>query len=166
MAQLGLVRIDARLIHGQIVTMWIKRTNAKLIIIIDDQIATDPFMSQIFQMAAPPTCKLLTLTTDQAAESWKKDKFGNLGPVLLLTRDVRTIHGAFVKGFDFKELLVGGIGGAPGRINVHGPITLNEEDAKMLQEMADKGVEIAFQSTPDESRGQWPAIKAKYYPNV
>lgn len=166
MAQIGLVRIDARLIHGQIVTMWIKRTNARLIIIIDNQIATDPFMAQIFQMAAPPTAKLQSYTTDQAAEAWKKDQFGSVGPVMVLTRDVKTIHEAYFKGFEFSELLVGGIGGAPGRINVHGPITLNEEDAKMLQEMADKGVEIAFQSTPDESRGQWPAIKAKYYPNV
>lgn len=166
MAQLALVRIDARLIHGQVVTQWIKRTNAKLIIIIDAQIANDPFMTQIFQMAAPPSAKLQTMTTEKAAEAWKKDQFGNLGPVMVLTRNVTQIHEAYFKGFDFPELLVGGIGGAPGRINVHGPITLNEEDAKMLQEMADKGVTIDFQSTLDEPRGHWPSIKAKYYPNV
>lgn len=106
------------------------------------------------------------MTTDQAAESWKKDQLGPLGPVLVLARDVKTMHEAYFKGFEFPELLVGGIGGAPGRINVHGPITLNEADAGMLQEIADKGCEITFQSTVDEPRGQWATIKAKYYPNV
>ncbi len=166
MAQLALVRIDARLIHGQVVTQWIKRTAAKLIIIVDNQIATDPFMAQIFTMAAPPGTKLENMTTDQAAASWKKDQFGNVGPVLVLMRNVPMMFEAFMKGFDFKELLVGGIGGAPGRINVHGPITLSEDDAKMLKQLDEKGVEIAFQSTLDEARGNWKNIKAKYYPNV
>lgn len=54
MANLALVRIDSRLIHGQVVTMWIKRTEAKRIIIVDNEITADPFMAQIFSMAAPP----------------------------------------------------------------------------------------------------------------
>ena len=166
MAQLALVRIDARLIHGQVVTQWIKRSAAKLIIIVDNQIATDPFMAQIFTMAAPPGTKLENMTTEQAAAAWKKDQFGPLGPVLVLFRNVPMTYDAYTKGFDFKDLLVGGIGGAPGRINVHGPITLNEADAKMLKDISEKGCDITFQSTLDEPKGNWASIKAKYYPNV
>lgn len=166
MAELALVRIDARLIHGQITTQWISRTHAKQIIIIDQQIATDPFMKQIFQMAAPPQATLRSFPPDQAAEEWKKDKFGNVTPAMVLTRNVPQMHKAYFAGFDFVDLLVGGIGGAPGRINVHGPITLNEEDAKMLQEIAERGVKIWFQTTLDRPIAQWAEIKKKYFPKV
>ena len=166
MANLALVRIDARLIHGQVATQWIKRTKADRIIIIDQQIGTDPFMSQIMQMAAPPMTKLQCMTPTQAGEEWQKDQFGPQGTLLCIMRNVPETYAAYNAGFDFPELLVGGIGGAPGRINVHGPITLSEDDAKMLAELEGRGLQIFFQSTLDESRGNWPDIKKKYYPNL
>jgi D-glucosaminate PTS system EIIB component len=166
MATVALFRIDQRLIHGQVVAMWIKRYNARLVLIIDDAIAKDPFMSQIFMMAAPPGVKLMIVTRDQAAEQWKKDQFGTVSPVMVLTRTVAAAHDVFMKGYEFPELLVGAIGQAPGRTNVWGPITLNEDDAKMLKEIAAKGTKITFQPTPDQSAGTWEAVKAKFYPNI
>jgi mannose/fructose/N-acetylgalactosamine-specific phosphotransferase system component IIB len=166
MAVVAVNRIDARLIHGQVATGWIKFTKAELIIVMDNAIATDPFMTQIFMMACPPGRKLKCMTAEQVAEGWKKDQLGTITPILLLTRDVPTVFEAYNKGYNFDKLLVGGIGGAPGRINVHGPITLNEADAKMLKELADKGVEITFRSNLDEPLGLWPQIQAKYFPNI
>ena len=166
MAQVGLFRIDQRLIHGQVVAMWIKQVNAKLVVIIDEPIAKDPFMSQVFMMAAPPGLKLQIMTRDQAVEAWNKDRFGPVGPVLILTRTVGTAYDVFMKGYEFPELLVGAIGGAPGRIAVWGPITLNEEDAKMLKELAARGTKISFQPTPNQSAGTWESVKSKFYPNL
>lgn len=36
---INVFRIDDRLIHGQIVTKWIKEANAKMIIVADDKAA-------------------------------------------------------------------------------------------------------------------------------
>lgn len=47
MAKIGLVRIDSRLIHGQVCTQWLYRTKSKKVYIIDDQSAKDPFLSAI-----------------------------------------------------------------------------------------------------------------------
>ena len=51
MAELALVRIDARMIHGQVVTQWIKRLSCTRIIMVDDQFSADPFMSKVLVMA-------------------------------------------------------------------------------------------------------------------
>ena len=39
MAEISLIRIDFRLIHGQVVTKWVKQANANRIIIVNDMLA-------------------------------------------------------------------------------------------------------------------------------
>ena len=41
---LRLVRVDDRLIHGQVVTLWLKALGAKRIVIVDDKTARDDFL--------------------------------------------------------------------------------------------------------------------------
>ena len=53
MSKVVLVRVDSRLIHGQVVLKCLKETKAKRILIVDDTICQDPLMVQIFTMAAP-----------------------------------------------------------------------------------------------------------------
>ncbi|WP_161567214.1 PTS system mannose/fructose/N-acetylgalactosamine-transporter subunit IIB [Acidilutibacter cellobiosedens] len=166
MAEVSLVRIDSRLIHGQVVTMWVKVTEAKKIIIIDDNIAKDPLMTQIYTMAAPPGVKVETITVDQAVSLWKDDKFGKTGPILVLFSGVPTAYKSYIKGFDYSKLQVGGIAGGPGRIAVEGTIALNESDAKMLNEMEKKGMEIIFQITTDTKIKTWKSIKDKYFKSI
>lgn len=48
MTELSLVRIDFRLMHGQVITGWLKQVSADTILIVDDQLAADKFMAQVF----------------------------------------------------------------------------------------------------------------------
>ena len=62
MENLLLVRIDDRLIHGQVMTAWMKTLPAKQIIVIDDKVAKDDFMLFVLQNAAPSGIKVIALT--------------------------------------------------------------------------------------------------------
>jgi mannose/fructose/N-acetylgalactosamine-specific phosphotransferase system component IIB len=165
MATLGLVRIDGRLIHGQVVTQWIKSTGVNRIIIIDEQITSDPFMSQIFMMAAPPGIKLELMTKKTAAELWQKDKFGQ-GNIMVMFRDVAAAYETFKLGFNYPKLQLGGLGGAPGRVAVVGPITLDATDAGKLAEIEKEGCDIVFQVTPSTNEVDWKSVKSKYFPKL
>ena len=46
---ISLVRIDDRLIHGQVVTQWVSRVKANKIIVVDDGVAKDPFYDDCVQ---------------------------------------------------------------------------------------------------------------------
>ncbi|MDL2220125.1 PTS sugar transporter subunit IIB [Eubacteriales bacterium OttesenSCG-928-N14] len=166
MAELSLVRIDSRLIHGQVLIMWTKIFPSKRILIIDDEIAQDPFMFQILSMAAPPQMAVEVFSTSDAAEQWKKDQFGSIGPVFVIFKNVPMMFDAYNKGFKFENLQLGGIGGGAGRITVHGNISLNEEDARMLQELHEGGLNISLQVTPDTTVRDWPSTKEKFFQNV
>ena len=91
MAELALVRIDARMIHGQVVTQWIKRLSCTRIIMVDDQFSADPFMSKVLVMAAPPGVKFDLISTKQAGEQWQKDQFGSVGPIMVIFKNVVTM---------------------------------------------------------------------------
>ncbi len=52
MTEIKLIRIDFRLMHGQVVTNWIKQVSADSILIVDDKLAADKFLAQVFLMAA------------------------------------------------------------------------------------------------------------------
>ena len=53
MSDIALIRIDSRLIHGQVITKWVKIAKANRIIIIDDELAQDDFMASIYTASAP-----------------------------------------------------------------------------------------------------------------
>lgn len=58
------------MIHGQVITKWIRQTPANKILIIDDVLAKDSFMSSIYVMAAPPGIEVMIDTVDDAVAKW------------------------------------------------------------------------------------------------
>ena len=69
MANIKLARVDFRLMHGQVVTGWLHQVNADTILIVNDELAKDKFLAQVFLMAAPPGVKVLIRSTQRAI--WK-----------------------------------------------------------------------------------------------
>ena len=49
-----LARIDDRLIHGQVATVWSKLTGVERIIVISDLVAQDKLRKFLLKEAAPP----------------------------------------------------------------------------------------------------------------
>ena len=86
MANLALVRVDNRLIHGQVATGFIGKLGVGKIVVIDDKTATNEFARDVLALAVPPGVTLEVYTAAQAAEVWKKDQFGT-GTVMVPTSD-------------------------------------------------------------------------------
>ncbi|WP_066496313.1 PTS system mannose/fructose/N-acetylgalactosamine-transporter subunit IIB [Abyssisolibacter fermentans] len=161
MAEIVLCRIDSRLIHGQVVTKWVNQAGANRIIVISDMLASDPFMKNVYLMAAPPNVKVDCYGINEACEEWKSDKFG-LGNVLILFGDLKSLKLAWEKGFSVERIQVGGLGGGPNRKTVFQNITLDDADVKRLEELDGKNVEIYFQTIPEDKPQPLKDILKKY----
>lgn len=61
------VRIDDRLIHGQVAAVWSLVTKATRIMVVDDLVVKDPVNKEALKMACPQQCKLSILTVAKAA---------------------------------------------------------------------------------------------------
>ena len=76
MAEIKLFRIDSRLIHGQIITKWLKVTQADKIVVVDETLAADDFMKEIYVAAVPKGISVDIYDTDGAMEEWERNRFG------------------------------------------------------------------------------------------
>lgn len=150
MAEIKLARIDFRLIHGQVITRWLKQTNASRILVIDNKLAKDPFMSQVYVMAAPPGVKVEMISVEEAVTGWQKNQLGK-SSLLILFKTVRSALEAVEKGLEIQKLQIGGLGAGPGRKVVYNQVTLNAEDGESLQKIQDKGTQVYFQTVPEET---------------
>lgn len=55
------VRIDDRLVHGQVVTTWLKKYDIEQVIIVNDRISEDKTRQSILKISAPVGLKLFSL---------------------------------------------------------------------------------------------------------
>ena len=151
MADINLVRIDFRLIHGQVVTKWVKQANANRIIIINDMLAKDEFLASVYKMAAPSNVKVHIFTIDDAMMKWNENQFGE-GKILLLFKNVSDIRSLQKLGFPVPEVQIGGLGGGSGRVNTPSGISFDAKDVQLLREMIAEGSEIHIQVVPTQQK--------------
>lgn len=160
MADIRLVRIDFRLIHGQVITKWFKQTMANEILIIDDALSQDEFMANIYTMSAPPGAKVSVYSVEKAVEEWKNNGLGD-GKLFILFKNVDQTYKAWKAGFPLPEVQIGGLGSAPGRKVVFGPITMDDADAKRLHEMDQNGVYVYLHQVPEEGKMEFKKVIEK-----
>ena len=71
-------RVDDRLIHGQVMTSWLKVYNtAKHILIVDDATSKDPFMGKMFSLLVPSGITISVQSVDEAVETFKAPAHGD-----------------------------------------------------------------------------------------
>ena len=164
MAKRLAVRVDDRLIHGQVVTQWVKVFKAQKIVVIDDTVAKDKMQKNILKFAAPSDIKVSISSVEKAAEVWEKNKFGNLS-VFVLFKDVKQIAKLKEKGVSFDEITLGNMSIVNGRKQIYKSTGFTEEEAQVLFDLQKDGMHIFFQTQPTDKKESLDAIW-KVFPNV
>lgn len=113
MKKASFARVDERLIHGQVMTAWVKKYWIKKIILVDDEIVQDSFMQEVLSMSAPQGVKVeVRSAADAAAELGEDTSDDN---VMLLFKELKYAGLLVNYGYPLEELDIGNIGSAPGR---------------------------------------------------
>lgn len=149
MAHLALCRIDSRLIHGQVVTKWLGQSQATRIVVVSDELDADPFMKNIYLMAAPPQVRVDCFSVARFADAWRENQLGD-GSILLLLPSLSALKQAVSAGFQPADVQIGGLGGGPSRRAVFQNITLDETDAAIVSELSLQGINLYFRTIPED----------------
>lgn len=161
MAEIVLARIDSRQLHGQVVTKWIPQSEAKKVVLINDELVNDEFMKMIYLNAAPNGVKVEIVTAEESGKKYLENQFGT-GKVLVLIPNLKMLEKAYTAGLRLEKLQVGGLGGAPNRKVVFGNITLDDYDVEVLKKVENLGTEIYFQIIPEDVPQKFSEILKKY----
>ena len=151
MRNIVLTRVDERLIHGQVMTSWLKLCNANVIVIIDAASATNAFLKRILFAAAPKDVELLVMTEADAAAYLKEDSPAG-EKVLILSKVPQPLLQMVKSGVAIPEIILGNMGGAPGRKRFNKSISASPEEIQTFKDLIDQGVNVYCQMVPSDSK--------------
>jgi mannose/fructose/N-acetylgalactosamine-specific phosphotransferase system component IIB len=146
---LRLVRIDDRLIHGQVVAVWLRALGAGRIVIVDEATAADSFLAEVLTLAAPPGVPVEVLgLSDGAARCI--DLAASPEPVIVLARTPGTVLALRQAGVPIEVVDLGGLGAGPGRRRLHKTISVSPPEMAELRELEKLGTRVEIQIVADD----------------
>jgi mannose/fructose/N-acetylgalactosamine-specific phosphotransferase system component IIB len=155
-----LIRVDDRLIHGQILESWLPYLKAQCVVVANDMLAEDPFQMAILSMAVPERIKLRMVNID-GLEELNSDPELSGKTTLVIVSSVLDAYRIIQNGIIADRINLGNMrsGGADKQLMYS--FWVRNEDITMLKELTSQGISINLQSVPREKE-----IDIKYILNT
>lgn len=148
-----MVRIDERLIHGQVAMIWSKQLGVDRIIVVNEKAATDPILSSTLKMAAPDSIKVIILDEEKAKLLLRDPRMNDLS-ILVIVNSPKDALFVVENASDIKKVNLGNYGKASKdgdeRIKLNDNVFLGEKDKEYLREIIKLGVTTEYQLVPDQ----------------
>ncbi len=111
---MALVRIDNRLIHGQIIETWLPHTGASRIIVANDELAGDVLQQEIMSLAIPQSVTTLFVNVEGLAHELDKSPVSNPESILILFSNCSDAKELLTADW-FENLNIGNVHYSPGK---------------------------------------------------
>ena len=146
-----LVRLDYRLLHGQVVFSWTTTIGAQRIIIVDDDAASDELRKTALKMSKPTGVRLNIFSLATTLE--KMPKVETLDEnIMMIFGNTSTLRGFCEAYTKLKEINYGGVANKSGAKQYDDAVFLTAEEQKDTQRILDMGIKIFSQQTPNLKR--------------
>ncbi len=145
------VRVDHRLIHGQVAFTWTHFLGVSRIIVIDDKSANDEFQKMALNMSKPAGCKMNIFTVEKALE--KMPKVETLSDTIFIV--FGNVHDCarFIDGYPkIPEINYGGIAKKEGSKLFSPVVYLNDQEIEDTKKIMAHGVKIFMQQLPSTTK--------------
>ncbi len=162
-AGVALVRVDNRLVHGQVLEAWLPALDAHGILVADDEAAGNILARSAMALAIPPGISFEVLRVSAAAELLRP---GGKGPyasrTLLLLRDVRDAVALHEAGVPMPQLNVGNVHFGAGRKQVSSSVFLDAGELEALERLEQAGTQVEVRAVPSERPIRLADLKAHF----
>ncbi|WP_291649742.1 PTS sugar transporter subunit IIB [Clostridium sp.] len=143
-----LVRIDDRLIHGQVCSTWIGDYGIEQVLIINDKVSKDPVQKSVVGLAAPSGVRVLVFGVNQFIEVIKKNPIKKDTLLLFTTSTdvLKVVNG----GLNIDRVNAGGMRYNETRKKLTKSISVTPEEENAFKELVNKGIEVFIQMVPKD----------------
>nr|WP_321027131.1 PTS sugar transporter subunit IIB [Clostridium neonatale] len=141
------IRIDDRLIHGQVATMWTNELGATRIMVINDEVANNDMQKSLLRMAAPPNVSTSIITRETAVKNISAGKYKGQ-KVFIVVKSPLDILYLLNNGLDIKEINVGNMSAKSNTEVIKTTISVTKEEKEAFKELIERGVEVTAIMTP------------------
>ena len=147
---IALVRVDNRLLHGQVLETWLPRLSARSVVVADDDAAASPLARAAMTLALPADLPAAVLPVGEVR--WV-DLAASPERALVLVREVADLEKAVAAGLTpalAPELNVGNVHYANGRRPITPSVYLSGEEVEALGRLAARGFAVEVRAVPGE----------------
>ncbi|QIK68839.1 PTS sugar transporter subunit IIB [Erysipelothrix sp. HDW6C] len=148
-----LLRIDERLIHGQVVLGWSKHYNITHIVVANDEAANSPLLQKTLKMAAPAGIKVAIKSIDEANKLLTDPKGVNAS-IMVLVNNPEDAYKILTANTDVKSFNIGNYGrlnaAGESRVQISAGLLVNDYDRQWFEKILDTGVSGFVQMTLDQ----------------
>jgi len=157
-----LARIDSRLLHGQVATVWTKTVAPNRILVVSDSVAQDELRKMLIVQAAPPGVKANVITVDKMIQIYHEPLFDSVKP-LILTDTPQNMARLVAGGLDFQAtgIDIGSLAYTAGMVMVTNAIAVGPSEAAALYQLQAAGLAIFAQKVPTDKRVDVMPLLAK-----
>ena len=145
---INVARIDDRLIHGQVITTWVKNYDIEQVLVINDKAAADTVQQSVLTMSAPAGLKVLVFGVQQFIEIIKKTPIKKR-TMLLFTNSV-DVDTLVASGLEIEKLNVGGMRMQDGRRSLTRAVSVTPEEEQAFKNLIAKNVVVEVQMVPKD----------------
>ena len=141
-----LTRIDNRLIHGQVATQWNSTLGANLILVANDDVASNKMRQNLMNMAAPTGVATrffsLQKTIDVIHKASPKQH------IFLVAENPSDGLTLVNGGVPIRKVNIGNMHMAEGKRQVATSVAVDDADVAAFKELQDLGVELEIRRVP------------------
>lgn len=157
------VRVDDRLIHGQIISAWAKSLNIQSIIAIDNEMAENEMIAEILIMGVPKEYNPKIVTQKEAIDLVEKGL--PTRNIMLITRFPKNLR-SIMKDLEVaSEINLGNLSKQADsiyiskKIGVGQLLCFSEEDIETLDELENTGIKVITRQMPKDKEVPWSTIR-------
>lgn len=157
---IAMLRIDGRLIHGQVIAGFSRRVGANMIVVINDAAANNAFQKNMMKMAIPAGTALEVLSIEDAYQKLSTGEF-DAKKLLILVKSPVDLVTLLENGFTIEKINVGGVINDGATIKLTKEVMATPAEIEAWKKLDQKGIKMELQWESNAKVTDFNAVIAK-----
>ena len=139
------IRVDSRLIHGQVVQAWLPKIKTDKVLVISSQAAQNTLMAKMMRMALPQGYELEVIAANEALPSLKKDEAKN---IFVLVEDLNQLEELAKQGVALEKVNIGNTKYEEGKKEFSAGVYFDENDLAIINNIKKQNIAFSIKALP------------------
>lgn len=167
MVNMGIIhiRVDDRLVHGLVATMWANYVGTTRLMVVDDATSENQLVKASLKIATPAGISLSVLSVEKAAENILSGKYENQ-KVMVIVKTPVVLWQLYEKGVKFNQVNMGNITYTQDKTKVAKTVSVSPADVEAIKNLTKHGVKITSQLTTSDPIEDFVVLMKKAEINI
>ncbi|MFQ5480952.1 MAG: PTS sugar transporter subunit IIB [Thermodesulfobacteriota bacterium] len=152
-AMITLVRVDDRLLHGQVIHAWVPATRSDMLVVVAEESVHRILEKELSSLAAECGCEVKVFD-DLGACSFLKDAALDNRRVMVVMSSIAEAEKIYKADFNYTTLNIGNIHHGDFKTRLSASTMITEEEEKALERLRSHGVRVDVRALPEAEAGR------------